>query len=566
MRAALAFVSLLVGCASAPPPAPAPVAPAPPPAPVTHVITIVGTNDLHGALERLPLFGGFVANIRAARAADSGGVVLVDAGDLFQGTLESNLAEGADVIRAYNTLGYTASAVGNHEFDYGPVGPDVTAKPGQDRRGALKARAREAKFPFVVSNIIDEATGKRVDWPNMPASTLIDVAGVSIGIVGASTESTPTTTMPANFVGLAMAPSTADAIAGEAKALRDKGAQLVIVTMHIGAECRNNDEPDDLSTCTKKDELFRVLDALPKGLVDVVVAGHTHAPIAKRIDGIAVIESMSSGRAFGRVDVRVTNGHVDDVRIHPPELICPLDAEHNAVPVASCHPPDYEGRAVEADAALQKIADESIARAGTRRAEQLGLTLATPMTRAYRTESAEGDWFTDLMLAAQPRAQVALTNGGGLRADIPAGPLTYGELFTAMPFDNRFALLTVRGSQLRSLVTANLSSDAGIFSWGGLTVHASCKNGALDIAIKIAGKPLVDDLPYTIVTSDFIASGGDGVMARLQLPSDAIELTDVIIRDAMADVLRAHNGTLDPQSHYAGKRLDYPGVRPVKCP
>jgi hypothetical protein len=55
-------------------------------------------------------------------------------------------------------------------------------------------------------------------------------------------------------------------------------------------------------------------------------------------------------------------------------------------------------------------------------------------------------------------------------------------------------------------------------------------------------------------------------MARLQLPSDAIELTDVIIRDAMADVVRAHGGTLDPEAHYAPKRLDYPGVRPVQCP
>src|SRR5258706_13221026 len=74
-----------------------------------RTITIIGTNDLHGALDRLPLFAGFLANVRAARAADGGGVLLVDAGDLFQGTLESNLAEGADVIRAYNALGYAAS-------------------------------------------------------------------------------------------------------------------------------------------------------------------------------------------------------------------------------------------------------------------------------------------------------------------------------------------------------------------------------------------------------------------------------------------------------------------------
>ena len=560
MKAALAIIAV-TACS-----APQQVQPAPAAVPSpTRTITIIGTNDLHGALERLPLFAGYVTNVAAARLSSGGGLVLVDGGDMFQGTLESNVAEGADVVKAYNALGYTASAVGNHEFDYGPVGPDVTAKPGQDRRGALKARASEAKFPMLVSNIVDQSTGKRIDWPNMPASTLVTIDGVRIGIVGASTQSTPTTTMPANFVGLAMAPSTAEAVANEARALRAKGAELVILAAHIGSECKDNSEPDDLTSFETGDELFKLLDALHKGLVDVMIAGHTHAAVAKKIDGVAVIESLSSGRAFGRIDVTLTSGHIDSVKIFPPQLICPLDPEHNAVPVASCHPEPYEGRPIQADPAVQKIADDAIAHAGARRAEQLGVTFTTALTKAYRTESAEGDWFTDLMLAAQPRAQVALTNGGGLRADIPAGPVTYGELFSAMPFDNRFALLTVKGSQLRTLITANLAADAGIFSWGGITVHARCKGGALDVAIEVAGKPLVDDLPYTIVTSDFIASGGDGVMSKLDLPSGAIEPTDVIIRDAMADVLRAHPGTVDPQSKYAAKRLEFPGKRPVTC-
>src|SRR4051794_10238753 len=76
----------------------------------SRTITIIGTNDLHGAIDRLPIFGGFVANARQAREADGGAVLLLDAGDMFQGTLESNLAEGADVVRAYNQLGYTAVA------------------------------------------------------------------------------------------------------------------------------------------------------------------------------------------------------------------------------------------------------------------------------------------------------------------------------------------------------------------------------------------------------------------------------------------------------------------------
>ena len=90
-------------------------------APVT--ISIVGTNDLHGHIEALPRIGGYIANLRRARARDGGGVVLLDAGDMFQGTLESNMNEGAAVVRAYNVLKYDAAAVGNHEFDFGPVGP-----------------------------------------------------------------------------------------------------------------------------------------------------------------------------------------------------------------------------------------------------------------------------------------------------------------------------------------------------------------------------------------------------------------------------------------------------------
>src|SRR5215212_973014 len=114
------------------------------PAAETLTISVVATSDLHGTVlprgDRggLALLGGYVRNLRRARARDGGGVLLVNSGDMFQGTLESNLNEGAAVVDAYNRLGYAAAAVGNHEFDYGPVGPDETAQPpGQDPRGAL---------------------------------------------------------------------------------------------------------------------------------------------------------------------------------------------------------------------------------------------------------------------------------------------------------------------------------------------------------------------------------------------------------------------------------------------
>src|SRR4026209_2723788 len=137
-------------------------------------ISVIATSDVHGGVlprgDRggLALLGGYVRNVRSARLQDGGGVLLVDSGDMFQGTLESNLNEGAAVVRAYNALKYDAAAIGNHDFDFGPVGPATGPRArGDDPCGALKARAAEAQFPFLAANLVDEKTGALPKWPNV---------------------------------------------------------------------------------------------------------------------------------------------------------------------------------------------------------------------------------------------------------------------------------------------------------------------------------------------------------------------------------------------------------------
>jgi 2',3'-cyclic-nucleotide 2'-phosphodiesterase (5'-nucleotidase family) len=547
---------------------PGPVKPPPEvrPAVGARTISIVGTNDLHGAIDRLPILGGYWNNLRAVRAADGGAVVAVDAGDMFQGTLASNLDEGATVITAYGKLGYAAAAIGNHEFDFGPEGPAVTATGDADPRGALKARALEAGFPLLTANILDTASGQRISWPRMPASTVVEAAGVKVGIIGVTTEATPFTTMPANFVGLSMVPP-ATALIEESKRLRAQGVQLIVAAAHVGSKCTDFHDATDVSSCDQKEELFEMAGALPPGTLQVIVAGHTHAAMAHRVGDIAVIESYASGRAFGRVDVRVgAAGNVTGVTILPPQDLCPLDAEGAPVPVAQCTGQTYEGQPVEPDPAVQAIIEPALARARVTGEETLGATATGPITRSYDHESALGNLFTDLMLAAQPSAQVALTNGGGLRADIPAGPITYARLYQANPFDNRFALVKLSGRHLRTLISNNLGRDGGIFSFAGVSVSASCQDARLAVELKVAGKVVRDDDPITLVTSDFLASGGDGVIGRLKLPAGAVTVTDVIIRDAMAKQLR-RGGTLDPGKLYDPKapRLRYAGDRPVRC-
>src|SRR5262245_41451217 len=208
--------------------------------PPSITLSIVGTNDLHGHVlpdadgrGGLARFDGFLRNLRAARAVDGGGVLLVDAGDLFQGTLESNLNEGAAVVAAYNALGYAAAAIGNHEFDFGPVGEASAPRvAGDDPLGALRARTLEARFPFLSANIIDRSGAQPIS-PHVKPSTIVDVAGVHIGIVGVITAEALSTTLPANTQGLSITP-LAPAIETEAIRLRRDGATVIVALAHAG--------------------------------------------------------------------------------------------------------------------------------------------------------------------------------------------------------------------------------------------------------------------------------------------------------------------------------------------
>ena len=380
-----------------------------PPSQVT--LSVVGTSDLHGHIEALPWLAGYVENLRKTRAGTGGAVILLDAGDMFLGTLESNLAEGAPVVRAYNALGYSAAAIGNHEFDFGPAGPSPRPMaPGDDPRGALKARAAAARFPFLAANIVDRKTGKPVAWPNIRPSTIIDVSGIKVGLVGVITAATPHTTLPANVAGLGFSP-LAKTIARQARALRDRGATVIIALAHAGGKCTDFAAPENLDSCDARSEIFTVARALPKGTVDAMVAGHTHQGIAQRVNTIPIIQSYANGRAFGRVDLTIDrkSGKVLAWHLEAPHDICQAGA------ATECHPTDYEGRPVHADRAVDQLNARAFAAAKQKSNESLNVEVLQPLSPNRRHETALGNWLADLMLAAHP-GDVAIVNGGSMRA------------------------------------------------------------------------------------------------------------------------------------------------------
>lgn len=502
-------------------------------------ITIVGTSDLHGRVERTAVLAGHLAVLRAQTKKAGGGVIYVDGGDLFQGTLESNLVEGKSVVEAYNLLRPDAVAIGNHEFDFGPAGPLATPlSPKDDPRGALKARIKEAKFPFLAANLVDEKTGKTLAWPNTRPSHVVTIGGVKVGIIGVTSKDTPYTTAAANFVGLKVSPLR-EAVAAEADALRARGVAVIVVAAHAGGKCATLGDPTDTSSCELDAEIFQLAGSLPVGLVDVIVAAHTHQQIAHVVSGVPIIQAWANGKGFGRVDLDVDpkTKKVTLLKVHAPQPLCADEA-------AAVCTTSYEGHEIGVDDKVARTVAPYVKKAKLLKEKKLGVRVTREVRRGYDGESALGNLFADLMLEASPGADVTLMNGGGIRANLPAGELTYGHVFEMMPFDNRFARVTATGADLRHWLEQNLSArKGGILSMGGARVEVSCEGKKANVKLsRLDGRPIADAEKLLIVTSDFLASGGEAT----KLPPGSVTLDDgEPIREALVKMLERRGGTLD---------------------
>jgi len=473
-------------------------------------LSIVGTSDLHGeAFPRngrggLPLFAGYVNNLRAMRSADGGAVLLIDSGDTFQGNIESNLSEGAVIVDAFNALGYTAQAVGNHDFDYGAVDSPMARQLPGDLRGALKARAAQARHPFLAANLLDATTGRPVEWPDVRRSVIVDAAGIKVGIVGVMTIDGLRSTLAANVQGLRLAPLE-PTVSAEAAKLRADGAQVVIVAAHAGGRCDRFDEPTDLSSCDNESEIFQLARSLSDGLVDVIAAGHTHAGLGHQVDGIGIIQPFSRGQSFGRVDVVVDRAtkKVTRLRLFEPRLVC--GRQH---PTGGCAEGDsgaaveYEGRPVTPDPKILAAMEPALRRVHELQAAPLGVALDAPIRRSDDGRSPLGDLFADALRAAVPGADIAaINNAARLWADLPSGPLTLGRLYDLFPFDNRVVQVSMSGADvsrwLANEIRQGRRSSVGI---SGVSLTIQCLADGVHVDLLRGTERIPDDARLIAVT------------------------------------------------------------------
>jgi 5'-nucleotidase len=535
-----------------------------------HVV-IVGTTDVHGwfngHVETPPgggegvLWGGLpvlATHVDALRARHGGNVLLVDSGDMFQGTLESNLFEGEAVVRGYNTLGYTAAAVGNHEFDFGPIGPEpIPRKPGDDALGALKRNAALARFPLLSANMVEKATGKIPAWAR--PSTLVRVGAARVGIIGLSTPDTPAVTMSINVESLSFTDPVAATIS-EARKLREQGADAVIVIAHIGGRCTDLSNEHVLDSCEIQAEAMHLLQSLPPNTIDAFFAGHTHANMRHYVNGVPTVQGLAMSREFSVVDLWIdpAANKVTKSEMRKPTMICSFVYEgtescdpRTATKGAKLVPRVFSGETIKPDARVATVLDPYLRRVAAKRDSKVGITARTTFTRAYNAESPLGNLLADA-LRRSAGADVGMMNSGGIRTDLPAGELTYGDIFAVSPFDNYPALVILTGSQLIDLLRATSTGQRGIMQVSGLryTYDASKKGlERFQSAVLENGSPIDPEKLYTVIMPDFIAGGGDGAAEIMKgVPADRIQTSYASpIRDVLIEQLAGQEMPLEPK-------------------
>lgn len=465
-------------------------------------LRIVATNDFHGALEpradsRGVWRGGaaaLAAEIDTARAeclAPACQLLLLDGGDMWQGTVASNLAFGRPVVNLYGMLGYAASALGNHEFDW-----------GQD---TLRARMREAPFAILGANV-RYADGRDVEW--IPNDTIVARGPLRIGIVGVATVVTPQTTRAGNVAGLRFDPP-APIVDSTTRALRGRGADVVVVVAHAGAFCGREGAP--ATDCGG--EIVDLARAVTEP-IDAIVSGHTHSLVETVVRGVPIVQAWSSGRAIGVVDLHPGGTRetpaAPDVRDVLPDSVTPV-------------------------AAVDSLVRDALADIAARVAAPVA-TIAAPLARRRDQQHPLGNLIADAQRWAS-KGDVAVMNGGGIRANLRAGTATYGDLYEIQPFGNVLYAFRVRGDTLRAYLERLVDGGSTDDHVSGVTIvyDPARPAGARIVSATLeGGRAIADSAIYSLVMNDFMATGGDG--HGLAGPPRNLNIVDL---DALVGYLRS---------------------------
>jgi 5'-nucleotidase len=543
-------------------------------------VHIVSTTDLHGYLNANTnkngiLDGGvdYAAGYFNIAKHQDPQTLFLDSGDLFQGTIVSNDFEGSPVIKFYNYVGYSSAAIGNHDFDYGPVGPDTVAlKSGEDPLGALKAREKQAKFPFLSANIcsVSNDPSKCTDMAHYTSASVATpyimkvVNGVKVGIIGVTTTTTPETTMASNVSDLHF-------IAGETALerfvpeMKAKGAQMIVVTAHIGGYCT-------AGVCSPTDELFSMIDKLTpatRSNISIILAGHTHNYASTVYNGVHVIVTGCYGQAFGYETLTLHSDQSVTVDSMKTENICQKvypDTQSCFSGTGALIAPTFLNETVVPDTNAPKLIAKEEKQANLEEQTVVGKILS-PLTNTGAV-SLMGEFMADAMRfcyvdsTCATHGDVAIQNNGGIRAALTTvGPINFGQVFLVEPFDNMVATIQVRGDELHGILDA-ISAQGGVPQISGITLGYKLNSGAsrtftndegdtqkfadpITYIKNLDGSDFDETKTYTVILADFLATGGGTEFFTTHLKTPPSINYSRKVRDTMVDYFKSKPAGMD---------------------
>jgi 2',3'-cyclic-nucleotide 2'-phosphodiesterase (5'-nucleotidase family) len=480
---------------------------------------IFHSSDIHGALASRPArwhpktpqrrVGGFAA-LASLVKLEKQPYLLLDSGDIFQGTPEGNLTKGRAIIEAMNAVGYHAMAVGNHEYDY-----------GEDN---LIALSRLAKFPMLGANIRRKKDLRQVKYAG--ARRLMTVGKLRVGIIGIATRHTKTSTLPKNVAHLVFEDEVATA-RRHAEWLRKKGADVIVVLSHCGlapSVARKRLDPRDLSL-TDSDKKYVGDLAIARGApVDIVLGGHMHtgltAPWRDPKSGVVIVQSYEGLASVTRLEVVVDKNAQPPVRVVGRLIDLWVDELGEDPKVL----------------ALVKRYQNSVSQ---RLSQKVG-TLKTSMLRAgHPLDNPLGSWMADVM-RIYSAADIAVQNTFGIRDDLLKGDITLRDIYRVMPFENTVVVVTLTGLQLKKLIRDNLREFRSGLQISGLEVHMKATSDGKrleDIELIHKGEPIVSDKHYRVATNNFLAQGGTGGAVMKDAP---MRDTGRKIRSVLVEAVKQH--------------------------
>ncbi len=410
------------------------------------------TNDTHANLDKAPKRATVIKELRSAYRAEGKPSLLLDAGDVFSGSLYFNKFLGQADLELMNYMKYDMMTFGNHEFDLGDT----------DNNIALKNFVTKAKFPFITANV-DFSKNELFNGLQKKTITagpergkiyqgiIKEYKGQKIGFFGLTTEETadiasPGTVAFANYITSAKA---------AVKKLEDRGVNKIVALTHIGFDDNEAIDNDQL--------LARNVDG-----IDVIVGGHSHTKLEKPV---VVDETVVPGKTEPTIIAQAYQygdflGNLDLTFDYKGKLT------------------EYNGSLIDVSKAVEDVRAAEILKPyadqiAELKNEEVGANIvnALPNPRGEvsvrNSETALGNLITDGMLKKAKEYNtdtvIAMQNGGGIRAAIDAGPLTVGEVLTTLPFGNTLATAKMTGEEIKNF----LKSVSGCTKENGGFLHVS---------------------------------------------------------------------------------------------